>query len=164
MRCVAILFFLLLAPSLVFGQSQTEEEKALENILPSSFDDYKPDGVPMTVTSRSEDKPYTMSSKNYKKGTSSISIAIFDYRENPLLLKRYTSSWIGQNVDDEKNAIAETKVDDFVAWQSYDKATKDAQLYVNVKDRYLLFISGDNHSVDYLKSVARLLKLRQLPK
>lgn len=159
-----MLLFCLFSVFHTVAQSLTEEEKALEQILPASFDDYKLDGLPMTVTSRSEDKPYSMSSKNYKKGSSAISIAIFDYKENPLLLKKYTSSWTDQNVDDEKNAMSETRVEDFAAWQSYDKAAKDAQLYVNVKDRYLLFISGDNHSVDYLKSVAKLLKLRQLPK
>jgi hypothetical protein len=164
MRSLSLLFFLLITFCPVLAQSLTEEEKALEKILPVSFDDYKLEGLPMTVTSRSEDKPYTMSSKNYKKGSSTISIVIFDYKESPMLLKKYTSSWIGQNVDDEKRAISETKVDDLVAWQSYDKIAKDAQLYVNVNSRYLLFISGDNHSVDYLKSVAKLMKLRQLPK
>lgn len=164
LRHLIILSFLLTISTCMLAQTLTEEEKALEKILPASFDDYKLDGLPMTVTSRSEEKPYSMSSKNYKKGNSTISIVIFDYKENPMLLRKYTASWIGQNVDDEKRAISETKVDDLVAWQSYDKIKKDAQLYVNVNDRYLLFISGDNHSVDFLKSVAKLLKLRQLPK
>jgi hypothetical protein len=164
MRYLIVLFFGLSIILPGVAQTLTEEEKALEKILPVSFDDYKLDGLPMTVTSRSEDKPYSMSSKNYKKGTSTISIVIFDYKENPVLLKKYTSSWTGQNVDDEKRAISETKVDDLIAWQSYDKIEKDAQLYVNVNGRYLLYISGDNHSVDFLKSVAKILKLRQLPK
>ena len=160
-----IIFLLLLANSyMASGQTQTPEEESLEKILPVSFDEYKRDGVPMTVTSRSEDRPYIMSSQNYKKGNGTISIVIFDYKESPMLLKKYTSSWAAQNVDDEKKKVSQTSVGDFIAWQSFDKVAKDAQLYINVNDRYLLFLSGNNQSIEYLKSVAELLKLRQLPK
>lgn len=161
-----IIFFLslLVSSSIAFGQTQTPEEEMLEKILPLSFDEYKRDGVPMTVTSRSDDRAYIMSSQNYKKRNMTVSIVIFDYKESPMLLKKYTSSWEAQNVDDGKMKISQTKVGEFVAWQSFDKVAKGAQLYVNINDRYLLFLSGNNQSIEYLKSVAELLKLRQLPK
>ena len=160
------LFFILLLTSLtceIFSQSLTQEEKALEDWLPASIGEYKLDGAPMTVTSRSGEKPYSMSSKNYKKGSSVLGVIIFDYKNNPDLLKKYTSSWISSPPEDKVKHSAKLTIDELPAWESVDKKENTAQLYINIKDRYLLFLSVSGNSAGFLRTAAKNLKLRELP-
>jgi hypothetical protein len=163
MRTFVIVFFGLIV-RVSASQSLSTDEQQLERWLPTQIGEYVLDGVPMTVTSRVEDKPYIMSSKNFKKDKSILEIVVFDYKAVPDLLKKYTTSWESQTVDDESQKVSPTVVDGFKAWESTDKKKKAVQLYVNVKDRYLLFLSGTEMAVEYLKKVAIELKPRQLPK
>lgn len=164
MKIAGLYFLMVILSVAAFAQTQTADEKSLEAVLPSSFGEYELDGLPMTITSKAEGKPYVMASKNYKKGESTFTIIIFDYKQSPEQIKKYISSWSAPEVDDENQTIKRTTVDELPAWQSYDKKKKSAQLSVNVKDRYLVMLSGNNQTVDFLKSVAKNLKLRQLPK
>jgi hypothetical protein len=157
------IFLLTILVTISYAQTLTQEEKALENWLPANIGEYELDGLPMTVTSKSSEKPYSMSSKNYKKGTSVLAIIIFDYKDNPALLKKYTSSWISSAEDESKRSSSKLTVDELPAWESVDKKANTAQLYVNIKDRYLLFLSVTGNSPEFLRSAAKNLKLRELP-
>jgi hypothetical protein len=93
-----------------------------------------------------------------------LEIVVFDYKAVPELLKKYTTSWEAQTIDDESQKVMATTVEGFKAWESTDKKKKAVQLYVNVKDRYLLFLTGTDSTVEFLKKVVTELKPRQLPK
>jgi hypothetical protein len=147
-----------------FSQTQLPEEKVLEEWLPSAFGDYKLDGVPLTVTSKAEEMPYSMASKNYKKGTATLTVVVFDYAKNKEMLKKYAASWSVTPAENDPQKANITTVEELPAWQAYDEKEKTAQLYVNVKDRYLLYLTGKENSLDFLKSVVKELKPRQLPK
>lgn len=157
-------FILMLLIISVSGTSQTltSEEKVLESWLPASIGDYKLDGTPLTVTSKSEDRPYAMSSKVYKTETATLTVVIFDYEASPELLKKYTASW-STPVDDEIQTAQAATIENFPSWESYNKKDKTPQLYVNVKDRYLLYLSGKGNSLQFLKAVTAELKPQQLP-
>lgn len=145
-----------------FSQTLTKEEKALEDWLPSSIGEYELDGLPLTVTSKSGEKPYTMSSKVYKKGTSTLTIVIFDYQKDPDLLKKYTASWSAAPVDDDMQKANAVTIEELPGWESYSKKDNGSQVYVNIKGRYLLYLAGKG-SADFLKAVVAELKPRQLP-
>jgi hypothetical protein len=154
---------LVLLSGVSFAQSLTKEEKALEEWLPSSIGEYELDGLPLTVTSKAADKPYSMSSKVYKKGASTLTIVIFDYKKDPDLLKKYTSSWSASPVDDETQTASLVTVEELPSWESFSKKENASQLYVNVKDRYLLYLTGKGNTTSFLKTVVKELKPRQLP-
>jgi hypothetical protein len=160
-------YFLLLIFALSSGygvaQSLTKEEKMLEEWLPASIGEYQPDGTPLTVTSKAADKPYTMSSRAYKKGPSTLTIVIFDYKKDPELLKKYTASWPTTPVNDEIQEINSIAIEDFKASETFTKKENSAQLYMNVKDRYLIYLSVAGNTSGFLRSVARQLKPRALP-
>jgi hypothetical protein len=71
MRTFVMILFVFMA---AFSHAQTllTEEQQLEKWLPSQVGEYVLDGAPMTITSRVEDKPYIMSSKNFKKERSTL--------------------------------------------------------------------------------------------
>lgn len=163
MRVILILYFVTIA-NFSFGQTLSAEELQIEKWIPSQIGDYTLDGLPMTTTSRVEDKPYIMSSKNFRKEKSTLEIVVFDYKSVPALLEKYTTSWSAQTIDDDSQKVSAATVDGFKAWESTDKKKRAVQLYVNVKDRYLLFLSGSELSVEFLKKVVVELKPRQLPK
>lgn len=146
-----------------YGQTLQKEERALEDWLPTTIGEYKLDGEPLTVTSKLSNKPYSMSSKNYKKGTSVLIVVIFDYKDNPDLLKKSTESWSSIPGGDESKKTNNLTIEDMPAWESTDEKNHTAQLYVNVKGRYLLHLSVTGNTSEFLKTVAKALKLRQLP-
>lgn len=104
-----------------------------------------------------------MASKVYKKKDATLTIVIFDYEKNPELLKKYTSSWSATPVDDETQTAQAVAVENLPSWESFNKKDNTSQLYVNVNNRYLLYLSGKGNSPDFLKAVAAELKPRQLP-
>jgi hypothetical protein len=101
-----------------------------------------------------------MSSRNYKKGAATLTIVIFDYGKDNDVLKKYTDSWASPSPE---NATQAASVEEFPAWQSVSTTKDVAELYVNVKDRYLLYLSTKGSSVTFLKAVVKELKPRQLP-
>lgn len=163
MRHLYVLFFLLLFSVSTLAQTTENIETTLEQWLPTSIGEYKLDGTPLTVTSKSDNNPYSMASKVYKKKDATLTIVIFDYEKNPELLKKYTSSWSATPVDDETQTAQAVAVENLPSWESFNKKDNTSQLYVNVNNRYLLYLSGKGNSPDFLKAVAAELKPRQLP-
>jgi acid phosphatase class B len=158
----SILFLILILPVIGFSQTHTQEEKVLEDWLPSSFGEYKLDGSALSVTSKS-DQPYSMSSKVYKKGSSTLTVVIFDYMRNPELLKKYTSAWPTESYENETEQAEIVKQGDVVTFLTYTRADKVSQLYAKIKDRYLLYISLNENAPQFLKRVEDELKPLQLP-
>ena len=162
---LSTVIFMLISAVYTIAQTTDANERELEEWLPSSYREYKAIGQPLTRTVPAEATSfYIMSSKNYERKNSLLEIVIFDYQHAPHLLKKYTSAWAAMSTDDDQQKFSTTAVDGFTAWESTNNAKGTAQLYVNVKDRYLIFLSVTGNSIAFLKNVVVDLKPRQLPK
>ncbi len=163
MRKLVVIFFLIIAHA-ANAQMQSAEEKNLEAFLPASFGEYEVDGSAVTTTSRAEGRSYVLSSKNYKNDKRTLSVMVMDCKNSPALFEKYTQAWTVPEVDDEFQLIRRTAVGEMPAWQSYDKKKKSGQLSINANNRFLIVISGDNVTSEFLIAAAKQLKFATLPK
>lgn len=157
-----LLVLALFSTVLVFAQAPTSESKSLENWLPESIAGYKVDGPALYVPS-SPQRPYTMSSKVYKNGASTLTIVVFDYKQSPDLLKKYTVSWPAVPSDSQEQTNEISSKDGLTTFLTVHKMDKICQSYVNVRDRYLLYLTVNELSPELLKAVVSDLQPTKLP-
>lgn len=162
MKPLFVLSFALLTFNAV-AQTQTPEAQALLDWMPASFGELSLDGAPVALTRQAEGKAYSMCSKTYKQDTVTLSIAIFDYKENPEMMTRSTKNWDkATKTDNDLLRAGTTTIGNFQAWESFNKKDRKSELYVNLFGRYLLFLSVNNNTPEYLKEVVKQLRPEKL--
>ena len=150
-----------------WSQTAVKEPKFLQDWLPGSVGEYKPDESSSVGTFLQYDgKPYSMATKAYHKEQSVLTIIIFDYKEAAAVIEKSTAGWTDAlNQENDEYKMAVITISGFKGWESFSKKTNDAQLYVNLHNRYLLHLSGTyQQSSDYLRKVVQNLQLNKLTK
>lgn len=115
---------------------------------PSGYTAEEPQGSSYTI----EEGTWSMASRSYKKGDSGradVSIMDSAYYEVGLF-----GAWKGlQKFESTEGYYKTTTVNGFPAFETYSKSSKQYGLYVNVKDRFMVYIIVDDDDKQTLTAI-----------
>lgn len=153
------LALLVVATQGVFAQAKIDSPEALKNWLPASVLGFEADPDSYSAELLQQNTPYFIAAKKYTKGSSIMSIVVFDYRTSSDRVKMALDAWEADKKNEDAGLysanvmVAGCKAQEFV-----DKEKKSAQLYIYHQNRYLITLSSGTEDISFLKSVAENLK------
>lgn len=158
-----LLFFFLVAAHGVVAQATISSPEDLKNWLPSTFLGFSADPDSYGAELTQDNAPYFLAAKKYTKGSSVVSIVVFDYRKPSERLEAVTKTWTPDKKTDEETLYsAHSMVAGCKAQEFFDKKSKTAQLYLYHANRYLITISSGTEDLSLLKTVAENLQPTRL--
>jgi hypothetical protein len=157
MKPLAIIAFVAIS-QIGFSQSAPEAQELIE-WLPDQLNEFSIDGQPVGTASSYNGKAYRMALKRYRKDKSTLAITVFDYSNRPEAMD-FSSS-----IQEKNNSIQKIERLEIQGHKSYtvlNRKDGSAQLYINVGDRYLVFLSSTKCDAESLPALAGLLPLTSL--
>lgn len=158
-----ILSFFLVISHLAVAQVTITSPEDLKNWLPSTFQGFAADQDSYGAELSQDNAPYFLAAKKYTKGSSVVSIVVFDYRKASERLEAVTKTWTQDKKTDEETLYsAHSMVAGCKAQEFFDKKSKTAQVYLYHANRYLITISSSTEDLSLLKTVAENLQPTRL--
>jgi hypothetical protein len=158
-----ILFLFLVATHWAVAQTTITSPDGLKNWLPASLLGFSADVDSYGAELSQDNAPYFLAAKKYTKGSSVLSIVIFDYRKPSERLQSAVSTWTqDKKIDEEALFSAHSMVAGCKAQEFFDKKSKTSQLYLYYGTRYLITISSGTEDLSMLKTVAENLQPTKL--
>jgi hypothetical protein len=108
---------------------------------------------------------YTLCDKKFEDGKRSVKILLFDFKEASIMYNQATREWKDQSVIESDSIIQRSVImTNCSGWESFNRQSKTAQIFLGICDRFFLTITGENVELEELRKVLGEFKLSEFPK
>lgn len=120
--------------------------------LPDTFGGYKKEDMEEYIDPFSG---CTHVIKNYRKGSSELTVTLVDYQNAPEIFESTLNVWSSMTeVEDANLRSGRTSIKDFQAWETIRKKEKASEVVIAINGRYLLTIQCLNAPLNEAVSIA----------
>ncbi len=151
--------------SLSVAQSTSELLSAEEILVlvPKTIKGFREEDSKSTKT-RVGSITYTMCQRNFASGNRTVQILLFDYKEAPIMYHQAMRKWSVQPVvETDSLTLKPIKHAEHGGWIMYSSSNRISQVFMGVKERYYIMITGNKVDPDLLELVLMSFDFEKFP-
>lgn len=108
---------------------------------------------------------YTLCEKNFNDGNRTVKILLFDFKEASIMYTQATRKWNNQlTIESDSLVDRSVIILNCTGWESFNKRNQTSQLFLGIRDRFLLTLTGEKMELGELRKVLDEFSLEEFPK
>jgi hypothetical protein len=133
--------------------------KELQKYLPTAVKGFLPDSEPNGNTISMGHYLFSTVEQNFVRNEEYLKITIFDYSESSSLYEQSSLIWeLGEVEQDEFGYARPAKFTNtsVAGWESFDKETQIAEIYIGINNRFVIVISAEGQKdTNFIKGISQ---------
>jgi hypothetical protein len=134
------------------GQEVLKPEE-MKKLVPEKIKGYNAESESKSSLIKMGDLRYSLCERKFYKGRQKVKILLFDYKEAPIMYNQAMRRWTTPNVVTDSLVFRNITKNNYTGWETYNRVSSTTQIFIGIKDRYFLMISGENIELGMLQEV-----------